>query len=327
MKSMQTELKKPLPIVSVVIVNWNAKAYLQECLASLREDVYDGQLETIVVDNASSDGSVEMVREQFPEVTVICNDSNLGFAKANNIGIRQCKGEYIALVNSDVHVLKDCITNLVAYSEANPSVGLVGPKIIGRDGNLQYSCRGFPAIWNTLCRALALDSITIGGSLFSGYLLRHSDDAIAPVDILSGCFWLARRRALDDVGLLDEAFFIYGEDMDWCKRFWDAQWPVMFVPTAQAIHYGGGSSANAPVRFFIEMQRADLQYWAKHHSKPAVSLYSAISYLHHSVRIFGYSIVGLFDRANKRASRHKLECSAACLKWMTSGRHRTPEMS
>ena len=143
-----------------------------------------------------------------------------------------------------------------------------------------------------------------------------------PVDILSGCFWVVRRDALNDVGLLDESFFIYGEDMDWCKRFWDAGWPAVFVPQAQAIHYGGASSANAPVRFFIEMQRADLQYWTKHHSRLAVGAYSAICFLNHGLRAIGFALAFLFARrrAVARGLKHKVQRSVACLKWMANGR-------
>ena len=121
----------PLPTVSIVIVSWNAQAYLRECLESLKDGVYAGPMETIVVDNASADGSAEMVRQQFPYVKLICNAQNLGFAKANNIGIRHCTGEYVALINSDVHALHDCITTLVIYCQNQPTAGLVGPFIIG----------------------------------------------------------------------------------------------------------------------------------------------------------------------------------------------------
>ena len=310
------------PLVSIVIVSWNAREYLAECLESLRSGVYAGPTETIVVDNASADGSAEMVRQQFPEVMLIQNPENFGFAKANNIAIRQCKGRYIALVNSDVHVLKDCISDLVAHCESHPEVGIVGPRVIGGDGQQQRSCRGFPRLWNMLCRALALDSIFPDAKCFNGYLLPNWDhDSCIPVDILSGCFWVVRRDALNDVGLLDESFFIYGEDMDWCKRFWKAGWPAVFVPQAQAIHYGGASSANAPVRFFIEMQRADLQYWTKHHSRLAVGAYSAICLLNHGLRAIGFAFAFLFARQSvvAREHKHKVERSVACLKWMVNG--------
>ena len=122
----------------------------------------------------------------------------------------------------------------------SPEVGMAGPRIFGGDGKLQRSCRGFPSVWNMLCRALALDSFFSKSRLFTGYSLRSwSQDCLRPVDILTGCFWLIRKDALPRVGLLDESFFMYGEDMDWCRRFWQCGWQVVFVPAAEAIHYGG----------------------------------------------------------------------------------------
>jgi GT2 family glycosyltransferase len=168
------------------------------------------------------------------------------------------------------------------------------------------------------CRALALDRIFRNCKLFTGYSLGYwPQNSLRSVDILTGCFWLVRRQAMEQVGLLDESFFIYGEDMDWCKRFWIKGWQVVFVPSAKAIHYGGASSSNAPVRFYIERQKADLQYWKKHHSGPAVACYLMISYLHMFLRLTGYSFVLLFNPAGI-IEQHKVKRSWACLKWIFS---------
>ena len=309
-----------LPTLSIVIVSWNARVYLSQCLASLKGNVYAGPTEMVVVDNASADGSAEMVRDDFPDVKLICNAENLGFAKANNIGIRQCTGEYIALVNSDVRLLSDCLTTLVAYCQAHPKAGLVGPFIIGGEGKQQRSCRAAPNPWNMFCRAVALDVIFPRSRIFNSYFMGHWDHrTTAHVDILSGCFWLTRLAAIEDVGLLDESFFIYGEDMDWCKRFRDAEWNVVFVPQAQAIHYGGASSANSPVRFFVEKQKADLQYWRKHHSRMAVGVYYAISLLHHAFRVVGYSLRTLVTQGEDEMAWYKARRSFACIRWFITG--------
>ena len=307
------------PTVSVVIVSWNATKYLEECLTSLRDARHPWPIEVIVVDNDSSDDSSAMVVRLFPDVILIQNSDNLGFSKANNIGIRRAKGQYIALVNSDVHVLENCLTQLVRYLEEEPSSGMVGPKIIGGDGKQQSSHRGFPKLWNMLCRAVALDRLLPNIPLFSGYLLSSKSlECATPVEILSGCFLVVRRSALEAVGLLDEAFFIYGEDMDWCKRFWRAERRVVFVPAAQAIHYGGASSSNAPLRFFVEMQRADLQYWRKHHSRTSVALYLAFCVLHHIVRILGHGLAAVMVAKQSASHIHRAKCSSVCLKWMWS---------
>ncbi len=290
------------PLVSVIIVSWNARDYLMQCLASLTPEVCRYPMEIIVVDNASTDGSPESVEKQFPQVRLIRNAGNFGFARANNIGFTQSNGRYLAFINSDVKVLKECLTRLVDFCEQHPEAGLIGPRVTGGDGKLQRTCRGFPTAWNMFCRAVALDVIFPRTKLFTGHTLTHwSQETLGPVDILGGCFWVVRREALAQVGLLDESFFMYGEDMDWCKRFWAMGWKLFFVPTAEAIHYGGGSSANAPVRFFIERQRADLHYWKKHHSRTGFAGYFLISCVHLMLRAIGFAFLSRFSKLRQEA--------------------------
>jgi GT2 family glycosyltransferase len=304
-------------VVSIVIVSWNARDYLMQCLESLTPVVCRYPMEIIVVDNASSDGSAELAENNFPQVRLIRNPANLGFAKANNLGIAASAGRYVCLVNSDVKVLPDCISRLVDYCERHPDVGMAGPRIIGGDGKLQRSCRGFPTLWNMLCRALALDSIFSRIKLFTGYSLSFwPQDDTRSVDILTGCFWLVRRETLGRVGLLDESFFMYGEDMDWSRRFWLGGSKLFFVPSAEAIHYGGASSSNSPVRFYIEKQRADLQYWKKHHSRMATVFFFVISCLHLLLRAVGYSFAFLLRKSARRVYQYKVKRSLACLEWL-----------
>lgn len=306
-------------LVSVIIVSWNARDFLRECLKSLNSGVSKYPLEIIVVDNASTDGSPECVGREFPEVQLIRSQSNLGFARANNLAVRQSTGKYVCLVNSDVKVHRDCITRLVDYCEAHPEVGLAGPRIIGGDGLLQRSCWGFPSVWNMFCRALALDKAFPKVRVFGGYELGYWDqENTQPVDILGGCFWVGRREALDAVGLLDESFFMYGEDMDWCRRFWTGGWKNVLVAEAEATHYGGASSANAPVRFYLERQRADLQYWAKHHTRLGVAAYYLVSVLHMIVRVAGYGLAWCATR--KPLQQHKWARSLECLRFLLKGR-------
>jgi GT2 family glycosyltransferase len=313
--------------VSVIIVSWNAREYLRQCLASLLDETCRYPMEIIVVDNASSDGSADCVANSYPNVRLIRNAENVGFAKANNIGVSASTGSYLCFVNSDVKVLPLCLSRLVEYGEKNQKAGIVGPRITGGDGNLQRSCRGFPTVWNMFCRALALDSIFRKCKAFTGYSLAHwAQDSLRPVDILSGCFWLVRRQALDQVGLLDEAFFMYAEDMDWCKRFWKRGWQVVFVPSAEAIHYGGGSSSNSPLRFYVERQKADLQYWKKHHSSLAVASYVVISCLHLLLRAAGYSVASLLKKPQRQIYHYKLKRSVVCLKWLISSSFRIGEI-
>lgn len=261
------ELRRSAAVdVSVVIVSWNAKHFLKECLGALADSRTALRTEVIVVDNASTDGSPEMVETDFPRVKLLKSNQNLGFAKANNIGIRESAGRYVSLINSDVKVLGNCLDPLAAYLDQHPEVGNVGPRMLNRDLTLQSNCRQFPTLWNNFCEASGLSRVFRKTSFFSGeHMFFFPHDRQLAVDVLVGCFWMVRKETFEDVGLLDEDFFIYAEDVDWSKRCWDAGWRIVFFPGAQAIHYRGGSSANDPARFAAEQQRAVLHYWEKHH--------------------------------------------------------------
>ena len=257
----------------------------------------DSPAEIIVVDNASSDGTPELVRSEFPCVTLIQNPENFGFAEANNIGLTRSRGQYICLVNSDVNVLPDCMPKLVAYMETNPSIGMLGPQMLGSDGKVGRSSMRFPTIWNLFCRAIALDNLFpgqrwVGAQMMADFQHDHTMD----VEVLNGWFWMVRREALNNVGLLDERFFIYGEDIDWCRRFRTAGWRIVLYADARSVHYGGASSAAAPVRFYIEMQRANFQYWQKHHSNFSCFLYCGVVLIHQVLRTIGYSAAYLGPR-------------------------------
>jgi GT2 family glycosyltransferase len=307
--------------ISVIIVSWNASALLRDCLNSIQETGGSLVQEIIVVDNASSDGSAAMVETEFPEVQLVLSKENLGFARANNVGLKRASGDYLALVNSDVVVHPDCFERLVTFLDLNREVGLVGPKVYGRDGQLQRTCRRFPTIWNTACRSFALDSVFPQHPLFSGREMRHwNPETQCEVDVLSGCFWLARRAAVEQVGDLDERFFFYAEDMDWCKRFWDRRWKVVLMPTATVTHYDGGSSANAPLRYSIQLLRANLTYWKKHRGWMGQAVFYLLSVLHHAFRLLFRGLRQLFGRDPNGERTYKCRRSFVCLRWLLTGR-------
>lgn len=301
--------------ISIIIVSWNGKEYLKECLESIPTDTSSYRIETIVVDNASTDGTPEMVAMMFPQVRLIRNAENYGFAKANNIGISNSKGRYICLINSDVIIMKNCINILADYLSCHSEIGMIGPQIVDNNGNTQRSCMGFPTVWNTFCRALAIDKL-FRTKFFGGYLMTYwPHNTISEVNVINGCFWVVKREALNQVGLLDERFFIYGEDKDWCKRFWDTGWKIVYYPEAKAVHYGGASSANAPFRFFIELYRADLQYWDKYHNRFSKQIYSLIIGVHHMIRLAGELILYIVAPSKRTDTVLKIKRSIACLKW------------
>jgi hypothetical protein len=303
--------------LSIIIVNWNGKEYLMECLGSLSEEMLDNNFEIIVVDNASTDGSPGLVQARFPNVKLIRNDNNMGFAKANNIGIRQSGGRYICLINSDIVVLRNCLRYMIDFMNKHTEIGILGPKIYNPDRTLQPSCMGFPTLWNMFCRALALDTFMPKSRLFGRRLMSFwAHDSIRSVEVLNGCFLMVRRDALDKVGLLDENFFFYGEDIDWCKRFRDQGWDVVFLPDVKAIHYGGASSSRASVRFYIELERAALQYWRKHHSPLAQKSFLLITCLHQVLRIIGQSSMYIIYPSKRKEVLPKIKRSVACIQWL-----------
>ncbi len=312
-----------IPDCSLVIVSWNARRYLLDCLHSVAETASGLPTETVVVDNASSDGSAEAVRAAFPSVRVIENLENLGFARANNIGIRAAVGRYVCLVNSDVLLLDGCLERLVALMDTHPEVGLAGPRIRNADHTLQPSARCFPCIRNSLCETFGLHAFARHVPLLRGqFMTWWPHDTERQVEVLSGCFWMIRREALEQVGLLDEGFFIYGEDVDWCLRLRRCGWRAMLVPAAEAVHFGGASSANAPVRFTIAMQKARLRYWRKHHGRGGAAFCWGNMLVYHSLRVLLRGCELVLRGGRSAAARAKLARATACLLWLFTGNER-----
>lgn len=300
--------------ISTVIVNWNTKALLLDCIRTILDMALEHTVEIIVVDNASTDGSAAAVAQEFPEVTVIRNRKNEGFAKANNVGIRAAQGKYVCLINSDVKLLDGCLDSMCGYMDEHPHVGILGPRILNKDLSLQISCGEFPSVWTTFTQALMLDKVFPRSRLCRTRFMNDFDhERIRDVEVLSGCFLMVRREALEKVGLLDERFFIYKEDVDWCKRFHDAHWLARFYPTAEAIHYGGASSSVTPARFLMEMEKANLQYWRKHYGWLAEKLILNISVAHYGLRVVVWGSAHLWSRGNNLIAKQMLKRYVACL--------------
>lgn len=230
--------------LSIVIVNFNVKAFLQQALESIYKAIDGIETEIIVVDNHSVDGSVEMLFRQFPKVKLIANAENVGFAKANNQALQIATGDYVWLLNPDTLVQEDTASRLIAKMEADPKIGLLGCKILNDDGSLQLACRrSFPTPWVAFTKLTGLANLFPRVKWFGLYNLTHLDpDEGYEVEAISGSCMFARREALDEVGFLDESYFMYGEDLDWCYRFGEAGWKVSYTPDTSIIHYKGESS-------------------------------------------------------------------------------------
>jgi GT2 family glycosyltransferase len=301
--------------ISVVIVGWNAKNYLELCLESLESAPPGRSMEVIVVDNASSDGSAEMIEARFPTVQVIKSPENLGFAKGNNVAIRVCRGRYVALVNPDVIVFPGCLDALADYLDANPRVGNVGPRVLNPDMTLQSTCRKFPTLWNNVCSATGLATTFKQSKILAGeHMLYFRHDRVLAVDVLVGCFSMIRREAFDEVGLLDEDLFMYGDDVDWCRRCWNAGWQVVFFPGAEAIHDKGKTTAAYPVRFTIAQQKSVLVYWRKHHGSWGMMGIWVIMFMRHLLRYTAGAAADLLRRKAGAGVDVRKQVSGACLK-------------
>src|SRR5271156_5987397 len=307
--------------ISVVIVGWNAKHYLELCLESLAKAPPRRSMEVLVVDNASTDGSADMIETKFSWVKLIKSSENLGFAKGNNVAIRQCQGRYIALVNPDVIVFPGCLDALADFLDQNPRVGNVGPRVLNPDRTLQSSCRQFPTLWNNFCSATGLASRFKGSRFFAGeHMFYFPHDRTLAVDVLVGCFSMIRRETLDAVGLLDEDLFMYGDDVDWCRRAWNAGWEVVFYPGGQAIHDRGKTTAPYPVRFAVAQQRSVLHYWTKHHSIVGVLGIRSIILFHHVLRYTFATLSGAAGSRGDAKSEVAKQVSGACLRALIAGR-------
>ncbi|MFY9727725.1 MAG: glycosyltransferase family 2 protein, partial [Bryobacteraceae bacterium] len=272
------------------------------------------------LDNASTDGSAELIEARFPHVKLIRSTENLGFAKGNNEAIRQCQGRYIALVNPDVIVLPGCLDALAYFLDQNPKVGNVGPRVFNPDMTQQSTCRRFPTLWNNFCSATTLASRFKGSRFFAGeHMFFFPHDRTLAVDVLVGCFSMIRREALEAVGLLDEGLFMYGDDVDWCRRAWNAGWEVVFFPGARAIHDRGKITAPYPVRFAVAQQRSVIHYWKKHHSFLGVLGIRSILFLNHLLRYTFAVLSGLAHSKGGARSEVGKQVSSACLRELISG--------
>lgn len=252
--------------LSVVILSYNTRDLLAQTLRTVEDAVEGLAAEVIVVDNASRDGSAEMVEEQFPAARVIRNQQNIGFAAGNNVALRQVEGRHVLLLNSDTVVRRDTLRCLTAFLDEHPEAGAAGCKILNPDGTLQLSCRrGFPTPMAAFCKMSGLSRLFPNSPRMARYNLTYLDpEKTHEVDALSGSCMMVRKEAMDQVGLLDEDYFFYGEDLDWCFRIREAGWRIYYVPATEIIHFKGESSRAEQMRFRYRFYEAMSIFVAKH---------------------------------------------------------------
>ena len=257
----------PAPRLSVAIVNWNTRELLIQALDSIFAPGPPPTIEVIVVDNASTDGSANAVRERFPQVHLITNTVNEGYARANNQAISAAVGTYILLLNPDVILPPDGLARSVAWLDRHPDAGALGVRQVHPDGRLQRSVRGFPSPAAILCEILGLARLLPASRWFGAYRMTWFQyDHEAEVDQPMGTFLMLSAKAVSEVGLLDEAFPIFFNEVDWCVRCTRSGWKIYFTPDVEIVHYGGASTAQVGAAMAWESRRGLLNFYRKHYS-------------------------------------------------------------
>lgn len=263
---------EPTVEVSVIVINWNTRDLLDQALSTMQPAIAGLAVEVIVVDNGSVDGSVDMVRSNWPDVILVALPRNVGFAAGNNAGIRRARGRKIMLLNSDVIVLQSTMRGLVACLERRPEVGCAGARHLNADRTLQRSMDRFPTLLSDLLSYSEAHRLPAARAyLRRKYPWWGDHDTELEVGWVNGACLMVRREVLETVGLLDERFFIYGEELDWCYRMWEAGWRVVFTPDAEVVHLGGQAMDAASARRIVLLYLGQLKFYDKHYSRARAS--------------------------------------------------------
>lgn len=254
------------PDLSIIIVNFNTRDYLAGCLEAIRSSRLKNAPEVFVVDNASGDGSAGLVRERYPDVRLIENTVNRGYAHANNLALRQTRGRYRLLLNADTVVPRDGLQQMLAFMDAHPRVGCAGPKLVRASGELDWACRrSFPTPQRSFYKLFGLSKVFPHSRTFGAYNMTYlSPDLETEVDSVVGAFMLVRAEAMEQAGLMDEDFFLYGEDLDWAYRIKQAGWVNYYYPRVEVVHYKRASTRQVRARAQFEFYRAMYLFYRKH---------------------------------------------------------------
>jgi GT2 family glycosyltransferase len=303
------------PDLSILIVSWNVCKLLAECLDSIgaRGDKPNRQvgpaIEIIVIDSASTDDTTTMLAVRYPNVKLLAQRQNVGFTVGNNIGLKAASGRLLMLLNPDTVVIGDALAQLVGYMDSHPDVGVVGPQTRNRDGTIQSTRRRFPTLVTAIFESTWLQPFAPHRVLDRFYANDIADDAIADVDWVQGSALVVRRDAYEKVGGLDEGYVMFSEEVDWCKRIRAAGWRVVYVGTAQIIHYGGQSTEQVTARKHIHFQQSKLRYFAKYHGPLAALILRAVLLATYTQQIVAESLKAAlgYKRAIRKERRERVK--------------------
>jgi len=294
--------------VSVCIVSWNIKELLRDCLNSLKAQAGDVRYETIVVDNASSDGSAEMVRDEFPWVKLVDPKANLGFGRANNLAYKHSSGRWVLLLNPDTVVLDRAIEKLVRFADGHPEAGAVGGRTLKKDGvSLERSCCwGSPGLWPLFCKSLGLHIIFKNSAIFNREAMDYwQRDSVREVGVITGCCLMIRREVYEQTGGFDDDFFMYAEETDLCWRIRKTGGRLVFCPEAQIIHLVGESAKKATSNRLFHINRALLKLFRKHYGKGYMLLANFLMCVFYAVRVPLMRVALLFRGSDELREKTK----------------------
>ncbi|MBX4187465.1 MAG: glycosyltransferase family 2 protein [Candidatus Doudnabacteria bacterium] len=276
--------------LSIILLNYNTKDLTCKCLRSVFASEINFVYEVIVADNGSSDGSIQMIQQEFPQVILIENKANLGFSKGNNAAMKQAVGRYFLLLNTDTEIKPDALDESVKYLDEHPDVGIVGGKVLLPDGSLdKASRRRFPNPWNSFLRLFGLKK-------FSDYNIDLPIDQIAEVDAVMGAYLMIRKSITEKIGLLDEDYFMYGEDLDWCWQVKQAGYKVVYYPKAEITHYKYGSSQLIPFQTIQLAHQAMKIFYRKHYATEYNWLFNQFVYLGINLRMYLVMLVNILRK-------------------------------
>ena len=310
--------------LSIIIVSWNVKEDVFNCLESIKKNPPMQKFEIILVDNGSNDGTVQAIRNNFPNVTVVANSKNRGFAAANNQGIRKSQGEYILFLNPDTIIHLGSLDTLIKFMDGNDDVGICGPKLLNGDGSIQASVRRFPSFRAALHRNTIFRTLHLFRKQYHRYMMfDFKYDKQFNVDHIKGAAMITRRSIIDNVGGMDERFFMSYEEFDFCLRIKKAGWRIVFIPDASITHFGARSASQIPVELRAMSLRSMFKYFRKHHGAFTTCLFSIVfkpgvilRYMHNIVvGLLTYIVATLlFNRRRQQKAFRKVKNSALWLR-------------
>lgn len=287
--------------VSIIIVSWNTKDILHNCLQSVCGQTENIDYEIIVVDNASTDDSVGMVKRQFPQVVLIENSENRGFAAANNQGLALAKGRYVLLLNSDTIILGSSIANTVYFADDHPEAAVIGCRVLNPDKTLQHTCFMYPSLLNMFLESSYLYKIFPQSRFFGREEMAWWDgEDVRKVDVVKGCFMLVRHKAIDQVGVMDERFFMYAEETDWCYRFGKVGWDILYTPGAEIIHLCRASTDQVQGEMLLQLRGSKLIFFRIHKGWVIYAIACLLTALFFFIRVPYWLGMAIFSKTARR---------------------------